>query len=72
MNWMIKDSRGNPSTVLTFVVFGVISIIGKFLIGGHFGEPVMSGVDFAAAFASVVGVWTIHENNKRKQENVQN
>jgi len=74
MNWMIKDSRGNPSSVLTFTAIGVISVIGKFIAAGLtlplIGQvPQMSGGEFAAAFAAVVGVWVAHENNKRKQEN---
>jgi len=77
MNWMIKDSRGNPSSVLSMTVVGVISVIGKFLAAGLTlplvgTVPPMSATEFSAAFGVVVGVWVAHENNKRKQENVQN
>jgi len=77
MNWMIKDSRGNPSSVLSMTVVGVISVIGKFLAAGLTlplvgTVPPMSAGEFSAAFGVVVGVWVAHENNKRKQENVQN
>lgn len=74
MSWMLKDSRGKPSSVLSMTVIGVISVIGKFLAAGLTlplvgTVPPMSAAEFAAAFGVVVGVWVAHENNKRKQDN---
>ena len=71
MNWMLKDSRGNPSSVLTMTVSGVVVTIGKFLTAGLtlplIGTvPPMSAGEFAAAFGVVIGVYVAHENNKRK------
>jgi hypothetical protein len=71
MNWMLKDSRGNPSSVLTMTVAGVVTVIGKYIVAGHTlpligAAPPMSATEFATAFGVVVGVWVAHENNKRK------
>lgn len=71
MNWRIKDSRGNPSTVLTMTLAGVITLISKFAAAGltfplvgH--VPDMSAAEFGGALGVIVGVWVAHENNKRK------
>ena len=74
MNWRIKDSRGNPSSVLTMTVSGAVVTIGKFLAAGLtlplIGHvPDMSAGEFAAAFGVIIGVYVAHENNKRKIEN---
>jgi hypothetical protein len=64
--------RGCPSTTLPFVIAGSLALLYRFVFAGQdlgLGEiPIMTGGEFAAAFASVLGVWQWREYNAKKQE----
>ncbi len=58
----LLDSRGKKSKTLAFVVVSWLVVVVKFLLAGVtvpvFGElPPMTGGEFAAAVAAVLGIW---------------
>lgn len=72
---IMRDSRGQPSWTLTMVVPGFFALTTKFLVGGLTFPvvgliPLMSGLDYAAAAAAILGVWVTREYNDKKLEAV--
>ena len=70
---IMRDSRGQPSWTLTMVVPGFFSLTAKFLVGGLTFPvvgliPLMSGLDYAAAAAAILGVWVTREYNDKRLE----
>lgn len=70
MNWRIKDSRGSPSTTLTFVVISLGVVLVKFLFAGmtipHLGQvPPMDGINFAAAAGAILAIWYGREKTEK-------
>jgi len=61
--------RGKPSITLTFVVPAMVLIMAKFALAGLtvFGQtwPEFSGVDFAASFGSIGGIWWMREKTEK-------
>ena len=61
----LKDTRGNESTTLTFVVIAFLVVVLKFLLAGLtiYGKaiPEMTGLEFAAAIGAVLSIWQYRE-----------
>lgn len=62
----VKDSRGANSRTLAFCTASWATLTVKFAIGGltlpYLGiQPPMTGTEYAAAFLSILGIWTARE-----------
>lgn len=71
---MLPSVRGKKSTTLPFVVISWAVLIYRFWFAGQdplgIGEvPPMSGSEFAAAFAAILGIWQVREYNAKQKEN---
>lgn len=64
----LKDSRGNPSTTLTFVAPSVLAVMVKFLLADCFGFPAMSAGEFGAAVMLLLGPWVAREYKEKDRD----
>lgn len=59
--FQVKDSRGRESRTLLFVSISWFVVVMKFAIGGLWGIPEMSGIDFGVAVTGILAVWVGRE-----------
>lgn len=69
----MKDSRGNRSKTLPFVVVAFIAVTARFLAGGltlgQFGEvPAMDGWSYGAAIGAILAIWLGREWKQKNLE----
>ena len=69
--FLLKDSRGNPSTMLTFVVTGLSVVTYKFLLAGHdigYGMLAqMSAGEYATAMGVLLAAWWGREHTEKSK-----
>lgn len=73
IKFTMKDTRGNESTTLSFVVTAFLVVIVKFLFAGFsiMGSevPAMSGNEFAMAIGAVLAIWQYRETKSKSSAN---
>lgn len=57
----IKDSKGNPSTTLTFVTSAFAVVLVKFVFAGMWLVPPMTAGEFGSAVMVIVAPWVARE-----------
>lgn len=70
---LTKDSRGNRSRTLPFVIVGFVAVTAKFVVAGLklplLGEaPEMSAAAYGSAVLMIVGLWVGREWKQKEVE----